>query len=70
MTMRAIQLQQFSGPLNVVDVADPVAGPDEVLVDLTYGTINPLDVWCCNGNFAANAATRSKSVSGTSSSIA
>ena len=53
MTMRAIQLQQFSGPLNVVDVADPVAGPDEVLVDLTYGTINPLDVWCCNGNFAA-----------------
>lgn len=51
--MRAIRLHQFSGPLIVEDVPSPVAGPDEVLVDLLYGTINPLDVWCCAGNFAA-----------------
>lgn len=51
--MYAIQLKEFSGPLVVEEVADPVAGSDEVLVDLIYGTVNPLDVWCCNGNFAA-----------------
>jgi NADPH:quinone reductase len=50
--MRAIVLQSFSGPLVVSEIADPVAGTDEVLVELRYGTINPLDVWCCNGNFA------------------
>ena len=51
--MYAIQLKEFSGPLVVEEVTEPVAGPDEVLVDLIYGTVNPLDVWCCNGNFAA-----------------
>lgn len=51
--MRAIQLREFSGPLSVCDVDDPKAGPDEVLIDLLYGTVNPLDVWCCSGNFAA-----------------
>lgn len=51
--MRAIRLHSFSGPLTVEEVPDPVAGPDEVVVNLLYGTINPLDVWCCAGNFAA-----------------
>jgi NADPH:quinone reductase len=51
--MRAIRLSAFSGPLVVETVQDPVADAAEVLVDLVYGTINPLDVWCCAGNFAA-----------------
>ncbi len=51
--MRAIRLSDFSGPLVVDEIQDPVADADEVLVDLIYGTINPLDVWCCAGNFAA-----------------
>lgn len=51
--MRAIRLNAFSGPLLVENIQDPVADADEVLVDLVYGTINPLDVWCCAGNFAA-----------------
>ena len=51
--MRAIRLHSFSGPLTVEELPDPVAGPDEVVVDLLYGTVNPLDVWCCAGNFAA-----------------
>jgi NADPH:quinone reductase len=51
--MRAIRLSAFSGPLVVDNIKDPVADADEVLVDLVYGTINPLDVWCCAGNFAA-----------------
>ncbi len=51
--MRAIRLHQFSGPLAVEDVADPVAADGELLVELTHAAVNPLDVWCCQGNFAA-----------------
>ncbi len=50
--MRAIRLSVFSGPLVLEEIQDPVADADEVIVDLVYGTINPLDVWCCAGNFA------------------
>lgn len=51
--MRAIQLHEFSGPLTLVEVDEPVVAADEILVQLRYGTVNPLDVWCCSGNFAA-----------------
>ena len=51
--MRAIRLHEFSGPLTVEEVDDPAIAADEILVELRYGTVNPLDVWCCNGNFAA-----------------
>ena len=51
--MRAIRLYAFSGPLTVEEIPDPVAAADEVLVELRYGTVNPLDIWCCAGNFAA-----------------
>lgn len=51
--MRAIRLHEFSGPLTVEEVDQPAITADEILVELRYGTVNPLDVWCCNGNFAA-----------------
>jgi NADPH:quinone reductase len=51
--MRAIQIDEFNGPLNVCNIDDPVAQPGERLVTLTHAAVNPLDVWTCQGNFAA-----------------
>ncbi len=51
--MRAIRLHEFSGPLTVEDIADPIPGDGELLITLTHAAINPLDVWACQGNFAA-----------------
>jgi NADPH:quinone reductase len=51
--MRAIRLHEFNGPLSVEEVADPVAVDGEMLIELTHAAINPLDVWACQGNFAA-----------------
>jgi NADPH:quinone reductase len=51
--MRAVRLHQFNGPLTVEEVPDPVTGDGELLVELTHAAVNPLDVWCCQGNFAA-----------------
>lgn len=31
------------------DVPDPVAGPGEVVVDLAYASVNPLDIWVTRG---------------------
>ncbi len=51
--MRAIQISSYGGPLTLVDLPDPVAGPGEHLVELQYAAVNPLDVWVSQGNFAA-----------------
>jgi NADPH:quinone reductase len=51
--MRAIRLHDFNGPLTVEEVPDPIAGEGELLIALTHAAVNPLDVWCCQGNFAA-----------------
>jgi NADPH:quinone reductase len=51
--MRAIRLHEFNGPLTVEEVADPIASDGELLIELTHAAINPLDVWACQGNFAA-----------------
>lgn len=43
--MRAIQITEFGGPevLKVVELADPVAGPDEIVIDVTCVGINYAD---------------------------
>ncbi len=43
--MRAIQQTEFGGPevLELVELPDPVAGPGEVLVDVTYAGLNWAD---------------------------
>jgi NADPH:quinone reductase len=51
--MRAIRLHQFSGPLSIEEVPTPITSEEEMLVTLTHAAVNPLDVWCCQGNFAA-----------------
>ena len=35
------------------DVPDPSGDTGELLVELVYAAVNPLDVWTCNGNFGA-----------------
>jgi NADPH2:quinone reductase len=44
--MRAVQLSSHGGPevLTVSEVADPVAGPDELLVDVTATALNRADL--------------------------
>ena len=51
--MRAIQLNEFNGPLTLVEVDRPTPGQGEVLLELHYAAVNPLDVWVTQGNFAA-----------------
>ena len=49
MTMRAVELHSPGEPPAVVDRADPVPGPGEVLVRVTAAPITPLDLLCASG---------------------
>jgi NADPH:quinone reductase len=51
--MRAIQIDEFNGPLKLREVPTPVAGLGERLITLTHAAVNPLDVVTCQGSFAA-----------------
>ena len=44
--MRAVVVRQPGGPeaLELMDVPEPVAGPDEVLVDVEAVGVNPVDI--------------------------
>ena len=50
--MRAIQVANYGSPLELVEVADPVAGKDQEVVEVVYSSVNPLDIWVSRGNFA------------------
>lgn len=45
--MKVVQFSQHGGPevLRVAEVADPVAGPDEVLIEVKATTVNRLDLF-------------------------
>jgi NADPH:quinone reductase-like Zn-dependent oxidoreductase len=47
MNMRAVQFHQYGGPevLQVAEVAEPIASPDEVLIDVKATTVNRLDLF-------------------------
>jgi NADPH:quinone reductase len=49
--MRAVGVTEFGGPeaLEVVEPADPVAGPGEVLVDVAAAAVNPTDTLIRSG---------------------
>jgi NADPH:quinone reductase len=51
--MRAVRIHEFSGRLQVDEIPDPIPAEGEVLVTMMYASVNPLDVWTCQGNFAA-----------------
>lgn len=47
--MRAVRFHSFGGPLQVDQVDEPTPAADEVVVDVAYVSVNPLDVWVRNG---------------------
>lgn len=50
--MKAVQFSQYGGPevLHVVEVPDPVATPEEVLIDVKATTVNHLDLFQRDGS--------------------
>ena len=47
--MRAAVLHQIGGTLTVDQLPDPAPLDDEVLVDITHASVNPLDIWVGRG---------------------
>jgi len=47
--MRAARLHEIGGTLRIDTVDDPVPGDGEVLVDVAYAAVNPLDIWITRG---------------------
>jgi NADPH:quinone reductase len=54
--MRAARIHSIGGTLQLDELADPVAGHGEQLVDIAYSSVNPLDVWITQGSIGAAAA--------------
>jgi len=52
--MKAIRAHSFGGPevLRLDDIADPVAGPGEVVIDVRAAGVNPADTYMRTGNYA------------------
>lgn len=52
--MKAIRAHSFGGPevLTLEDVADPVPGPGEVVIDVRAAGINPADTYMRSGTYA------------------
>ena len=52
--MKAIRAHSFGGPevLQLETVDDPVPGPDEVVVELRAGGVNPADTYMPSGTYA------------------
>lgn len=53
--MRAARLHRFGDPLQLDNVPDPQPGPDEVLIDVEFVAVNPLDVWVTEGTVAGGS---------------
>jgi NADPH2:quinone reductase len=51
-TIRAARLQQHGAPLRVEHVELPEPGPDEVLAELRFGGVNPVDRYVAEGRVA------------------
>lgn len=52
--MKAIKVQQFGGPqvLEIREVADPVPGPQDVIVQMKATGVNPVETYIRNGDYA------------------
>jgi NADPH2:quinone reductase len=53
--MRAACLHELGGTLQLESVADPSPAEEEVLVEIAYASVNPLDVWITQGSIGAAA---------------
>lgn len=47
--MRAAHLTQHGAPPELVDIPEPVPGPDQALIAVTAAPITPLDILCATG---------------------
>ena len=54
--MRALILRDIGGDLSVGDLPEPVPAAGEVIVEMVYAAVNPLDVWVAQGTPGAAAA--------------
>lgn len=54
--MHAARLHEIGGKLQLDEVDPPVAGEGEVIVDLAYASVNPLDIWVTMGSIGAAGA--------------
>lgn len=53
--MRAARVHRFGDALQIDDVAEPHPGTGEVLVDVEFIGVNPLDVWVTQGTVAGGS---------------
>jgi NADPH:quinone reductase len=53
--MRAARVHRFGDSLQIDDLAEPQAGPGEVVVDIEFVAVNPLDVWVTQGTVAGGS---------------
>lgn len=54
--MRALLLHEIGGELSVGEMPEPVPAAGEVIVEMVYAAVNPLDVWVSRGAPGAAAA--------------
>ena len=47
--MRAARLHEIGGTLQIDEIDDPVPADGEVVVDIDYASVNPLDIWVTRG---------------------
>jgi NADPH2:quinone reductase len=50
--MKAARVHRFGDPLQLDELPEPSAGPGEVVVDLEFIGVNPLDIWVTRGTMA------------------
>ena len=48
--MQAVRIHSFGGPWKVDDIAEPVAGDDQVVARVVFAGVNPLDIWASQGS--------------------
>ncbi len=54
--MRAARLHTIGGSLQLDTIDDPVANEGEIVVEMAYASVNPLDVWVTQGSVGVAAA--------------
>jgi len=53
--VRAARVHRFGEPLVVEEAPEPSLGPGEVLVEVAYAGVNPLDLWVSRGTVAGGS---------------
>lgn len=53
--MLALRVHELGGDLHVDEAPEPEAGPGEVVVDVAFASVNPLDIWVSQGDIGVAA---------------